>query len=515
MTQTTAQIGAATAVSGTGQARIPTGIVPLDERVGGLHVGGSYLVVGKPGPAKMVAALQFLHAGLVAGERGALVTGADPQGILEAARGWGLDLTDHWAEGRLAVLGFRDDFELRAARSVEPQEVLEELDAQLDRTTSRIVVDPGSLFLAGGGRTLLGGAFLRWARNHPATVLSTYSVDSGGTLPSSAEWLLHATTGRLVVEPRTGGLHQITLESAFGPNGKGLDAVSLQLQPGFGLIRPDAFPSRRGGDRGGVDASRLLVVALGEDSGELRSWAASSFNADVVEEPMEAVSRIQSGTRYGGVLLYAPRGRIRDALNTCRALRPLTPAAILFASDDAVRASDRIALLETGADDCLSGGVDFAELGVRLRQSIASGARVLAPADAHSETGGSSLPGGLMDEAGFRNESERRAADPSLSVFCLLDLHALGTSPERLTEILAEEIRGEDGDLVTRHGDRTLVILQGARLNQAEPFLTRARSRLAREKGGDGAALTAQTLCHPADATPIRNALGELRAASD
>ena len=40
-------------------ALIPSGIAPFDERVGGLEPGGTYLVVGAPGPEKMVAALQF------------------------------------------------------------------------------------------------------------------------------------------------------------------------------------------------------------------------------------------------------------------------------------------------------------------------------------------------------------------------------------------------------------------------------------------------------------------------
>ena len=34
---------------------VRTGIEPFDERTGGLEEGGTYLVVGAPGPAKMVA----------------------------------------------------------------------------------------------------------------------------------------------------------------------------------------------------------------------------------------------------------------------------------------------------------------------------------------------------------------------------------------------------------------------------------------------------------------------------
>ena len=46
------------------RTNVPLGVAPFDERTGGIQAAGSYLIVGVPGPAKMVAALQFLHAGL-------------------------------------------------------------------------------------------------------------------------------------------------------------------------------------------------------------------------------------------------------------------------------------------------------------------------------------------------------------------------------------------------------------------------------------------------------------------
>ena len=60
---------------------VPSGIGPVDERTGGLQQGGSYLIVGTPGPAKMVAALQFLHAGIARGEPVLLLTNADDEGV--------------------------------------------------------------------------------------------------------------------------------------------------------------------------------------------------------------------------------------------------------------------------------------------------------------------------------------------------------------------------------------------------------------------------------------------------
>src|SRR5688500_12205349 len=140
----------------------PSGIEPLDVRSGGLQAGGSYLIVGAPGPAKMVAALQFLRAAVTAGERGVLVSNADIEGALGVARAWGVDLEPAWRAGSLQFLGFKEDFELRALRSIEPDEILEELDAVVGRDAVRVAVDPGSMFLAGGARSQLGSAFLKW-----------------------------------------------------------------------------------------------------------------------------------------------------------------------------------------------------------------------------------------------------------------------------------------------------------------------------------------------------------------
>lgn len=152
---------------------VPFGIAPLDDRTGGLQSGGSYLIVGAPGPAKMVAALQFLQAGLKRGEKCLLLSNADVEDMLGVGRGWGFDLESPWRQGQLQLLGFKDDFELRAIRSIEPDEVLEELDALVEPGVARIAVEPCSMFLAGGAKSVLGAAYLKWARTHPATACST------------------------------------------------------------------------------------------------------------------------------------------------------------------------------------------------------------------------------------------------------------------------------------------------------------------------------------------------------
>jgi hypothetical protein len=497
---------------------IRTGISPFDERVGGLEQGGSYLMVGAPGPAKMVAALQFVHEGLANGERCLFLTNADVDGILGVADAWGFDMWEAWETGNLQIIGFRDDFELRAIRSIAPEEVLEELEAISATGLSRIAVDPGAMFLTGGAKTLLGSSFMHWAKRQEATVLTTFSVDGGATsLPSSADWLTHASTGRLLIERRDEGFFQITLARSVPKAGEREETVSLELKPGTGLIEPESYPSRRGVDRGGIDENKLLLVSLGgSHASDLEAWATRAFDTDVVSEPFEAVTKVQAGTKYGGVLVYAARRQVREAVQACRAIRPLSRAAIVFASDDAVRSTDRIHILEAGADDCLSGGLDFRELGLRIKQSIATGAK---PIMADNEDGSSGsvtavfIPdesdGGRVPRKVFIQEIERRASNPDLAFFCILDVTSAVLSPADLEGALAEQVRADEGDIVSGDPDRCAVLLQGAREGQLGPFLNRLRSRLEEKAGEKGdAGLDIGVLSHPADSDRIMALLG-------
>lgn len=483
-----------------------TGVDALDERVGGLEAAGSYLITGVPGPVKLVTALHFLAAGLEAGERVALVTAAAPDELLAASRSWGVELHDAYRDRRLTILGFREDFELRAARSVVPHEVLDELDLALGKNLERLVVDPGTLFLSGGARTLLSGSFLRWARRHPATVLTTFSVDGAdGALPATAEWMVNATSGRLVVERRSGELYQITLVPAVPTGEEKVEPVSLQLAPGEGLRRPSHFPSRRGDDRGAVDPDRLLLVPLGEESSQdLAAWAQSAFRTRIAGNTMEAVEELQRDSGYGCVLVHGPRAQVRDAIQLCRALRPLTRSAILYASDDDLRSTDRLQLLEAGADDCLTGGLDFRELAVLIRSAALSDARDLTMLRGEAGLGSDWIPEvrGSADAEAFRDEVHRRAGDPMQNVFCVVQVPNGTDDPEDLGAAILGEIRDEDGDLMLADDSRHLVLLQGARVQQARPFVRRLEGRI-------GRALETDVLSHPAQADAIFALVGE------
>ncbi len=496
---------------------ISSGIAPFDERIGGLDEGGAYLVVGAPGPEKMVAALQFVHEGVARGEGSLLVTNAEIDSILSVAGAWGFDLWDAWESGLLQIVGFKDDFELRAIRSIAPEEVVEELASIANPNLRRIAIDPGAMFLSGGARTLLGTTFLSWARRNPATVLVTFTVDGGAiSLPSSADWLTQATTGRLLLERRNDGLCQVKLARAVPRPGGRDESISLELKPGEGLVEPESYPARRGIDRGGIDEGRLLLVSLGDGhSSDLGAWAASAFDADVVSEPFEAVAAVQSGTKYGGILIHSPRQAVRQAIQACLAIRPLSRAAIVFASDDQIRSTDRISILEAGADDCLSGGIDFRELGLRIRQSISTGARPQSDSrsspEEETQLTVSGHPDGRVSPEIFLQQVSDRAEQPDHAFFCVVTLRAKAVEPTGLESLAAAQMRAEEGDLVTVVDDLCVLLLQGAREAQVGAFMARLERAVEKDAGG-ARELAADVLSHPAEKGAIRGLLEAVRA---
>jgi len=463
----------------------------------------------------MVAALQFLYAGVERGERAVLLTSIEGNGILGVARAWGFSMAKAWEEGRLQVLGFRDDFEMRVLRSAEPEEVLRELDTLIPPTTARIAVDPGSMFLQGGAKTILGKAFLDWGRKHEAIVLGTLSVDRAESLPSSAEWLVQATDGVFQIDRRPEGLLQLRINRALlGSVGED-DPITLQLTPGRGLCDPDRFPTRRRADRPAGEAERLLLISLGgSHATDLETWAREAFTTEIVNEPLEAVARLQGGDGFGGVLVHVPRKQVREAIHACRAIRPLTGAAIIFVSDDTLRSTDRVNLLEAGADDGLSGEVDFRELAARLSQAVRAGGKPPSGLGVVRQEQGAPA-GGRVDREAFGEEVGRRAEDPTRSVFSVVRLISTSVGPVELEMALSETVRDEEGDLVTRTPEGCLLLLQGARRRSADAFLARFRSELLERSGSSSTGFRHEILTYPTEKDRIDRILDALAGSGE
>jgi DNA-binding response OmpR family regulator len=335
--------------------------------------------------------------------------------------------------------------------------------------------------------------------------MATLAVDSGEGLPSSTEWLVQATNAVIQIDRRSDGLHQVRVNRALMGSVGEDDPITLQLTPGKGLVPAGPQPARRRADRPSGAAERILLLSLDKSQGgELESWAGGAFQTEIVREPLEAVTMLQEDAGFGGILVHATRQEIRSAVRACRAIRPLTGAAVVVASDDALRSTDRVALLDSGADDCLSGGVDFRELEARLRQAVSVGGK--PPSEMARRQGTKEATGGMVSIAEFRSEVEKRAGTPAAAIFSVVHLTSGMMDVQALEQALTDTVRAPEGDLVARIQERCLVLLQGARMNAAHAFLARFEQIL-RERLGAEPKLKASVLASPVSVEGFENML--------
>jgi len=158
---------------------VPSGIGPIDQQLGGVMPGRTYVLSGAPGTGKSVACLQFLAAALQSGERAAILTQDDPQDLLSQGEFLSLDLAGAIASERLYLLRFQLDFNRRFSRASSPDEAFAELRSLLGtEPPSRLVIDSVVPFIDGGGSSASSAiAMLQLLDELGATSLVTYPGD--------------------------------------------------------------------------------------------------------------------------------------------------------------------------------------------------------------------------------------------------------------------------------------------------------------------------------------------------
>jgi CheY-like chemotaxis protein len=456
---------------------IPTGIGPLDERAGGLRAGGVYVLAGAPGSGKLTAVLQFLNAGLEGGEQVALLTNMPPEHVFEHAQHWGFEFEGAWREGRFRLVGFAGDFERRLMSAAEPKEVFDELSDLIGRNVDRLGVDPGKPLWETRAGTSLGSRFLQWAQGLDATSVVTVASDLTDTLSPATEWVLQSAAGVLKIERLPDGLRQVWIRR-INPPIDHQGAVSLELVPAKGFGEPAGRLDRRRTDAPIGSERRLLLLKLADTvPEELVGWARNRYDAVELDQPLRLVSRLQDGEEYGVVLVYLDRGHSRDAAEACRAIRPLTGAPIILATDDRLRATDRTQALDAGANDFLSDNFSLVELASRIERAMEALSGL--PYSRRDEDEEADVPEGVLDREEFALRVEGHLSDPWAMPFVLVLLHYDGPKSRQLGEVLAEHVR-DAGDYVGGTPDGYGVVLQGARPRQAQAYLDRVRHAFAR-----------------------------------
>lgn len=479
--------------SGPGEPRpVATGVGPLDERTGGLEAGGLHLLSAAPVPARTALVVQFLQEGLDEGEDVALVTRTRPGRVFDAARRFGRDLEEAWRDGRLRLVGFRGDYEVRLRRAASPEEVYRELSSLLDAPPARIAFDPGTVLWEGRGEGSAASAFVDFVDGLPATVLATTTRKLAGELSLSTEMVSQASAGVFELREEGGGLLRLSIRSLAGGRPEQAD-VTLALKAGAGLVAPDSRPTRRSSDPAGEGSDELLRLELdGPLAQELEGWLRETYRVTRVEDPLDLVSRLQTDDPYGLVVVSLGRERLEEGLKACRVCRRLRPGLpVAVVSDEPFRASDRAALLRAGADECMTGGVNVEELASRLELAEVRGgphpgasgddeARHARPAAA--DGGPPERLREPLDAAAFRAELREGLSTDGPRVFTVVRFAA--ADPGGLARELAGLVRAEDGDFAGVLAGRPAAWLSDTVPSEAESFLRRVRETLGEAAGG-------------------------------
>jgi len=182
--------------------RIPTGIPELDQLIeGGVRAGKTYLVVGEPGTGKTVFGLQFLHRGLIDGEKVLYVTVDEkPTDIIEQAASLGWILPPYVEKKNLLILDASAYVNSNTGdnQGKDIQKIASELNNHIKRTgVTRVVIDPlGSLIVTrdASARAQEQARLLYYSLQSNAettNLLTTYSV--GRNVRGIEEYLVAGT----------------------------------------------------------------------------------------------------------------------------------------------------------------------------------------------------------------------------------------------------------------------------------------------------------------------------------
>jgi len=160
---------------------IPSGISPLDERLGGVAPGRTHLLTGALGTGKTSAALHFLDVALRDGDRVALVTHDRASDLRTLAEYLAIDIDAPLRQGRLQVFRLRPEFPRRYAHAPSPESVLADLRKMIGGfPLARIAIDPIDAFLGDRGSVTAGGAALAsFLESLGATALLTCGAEPG------------------------------------------------------------------------------------------------------------------------------------------------------------------------------------------------------------------------------------------------------------------------------------------------------------------------------------------------
>ena len=341
-----------------------SGIDAVDRRLGGLLEGRAYVLTGAAGAGKTIACLAFLREGAARGERGTLLTAADPDDVLATAAYAGVDLAAALRERRVEVIRLAraappDDARARRDDAAPPRPAelaLRTLEQAIDRSApARIAVDSVFAVLGAEADDADVARLAELLERSGATAVVTHRADLSG--PHDAR--LDALTERAAAV--------VHLAHAAGSGARRLELrrarcqvvsaapVEVELRAGAGLVARGERRSAYAGE-GAEETRRKALVLTVEEEFPDDYLATLCERFDVAVRPASAASLASlAHAKIGAVVIEVRRGMVTQGLALVRELRRIgNRAPIALLTPFALRTQERARALRAGADEFLS-----------------------------------------------------------------------------------------------------------------------------------------------------------------
>ena len=222
------------------EGMIRSGIIPIDETLGGFRPHSTYLLTGGAGSGKTACAMRFADEGLRSGDRVAMLVHSPREELFAHARRLGIGLTAALRDEQLLLLRFRPDFARRLARAASAEDALDDLRRQvIGHRAHRLVIDTFAPLLEDGSASPIPAASLaELLELTRSTALLTYPADLANSYDRRLEPLVHAATGVVRIVRDDHGNRRIEVVSLRGSSDHNLAPLDVDSAAVRQLVEP-------------------------------------------------------------------------------------------------------------------------------------------------------------------------------------------------------------------------------------------------------------------------------------
>jgi len=490
---------------------VPSGIRPLDYRLGGILPGRPYVISGNPGTGKSVSCLEFAQQGLEAGEQVVLITHDDPADVLASASFLGIDVDRPLREDRLILLRFQLDFVRRLGRATTVDAVFAELRRHLAAVkVGRVAIDSIVPFLdAGPASTMAMYGLIQWLDELRVTSLLTFPGDMSALYDRRLEPLMQRAAGVFHLASDSDRNHKLEVRK-IRYEAASTRPVTFRILSGAGMVvitDPDATVTTIPPEL----QRRLALVNMADPlPPDLLSGMRHEFEVDVRTGMVSAFSDVvRDGV--GALLLNVRRDVIESALQLIRDLRRSNNAVpVVLITPYVLRSADRTRALRAGADDFLASSLAPAELVARLQIIVKRGhwheLMVAAPEPGvvlQPTTDGSAYDS--MTGEAFMSTVCGYLERDQLPYFTLFLIRPAKGDLQGLARVVLDIVRVESGDLVATMNDNVVAYLDSARPKDLASLKIRIREHALRLGYGE---VEIEALGFPVNEDVVRDLIG-------